>query len=105
MFAATAGVALGRSSDVTAEAAGAVILESSLEKVDELMHIGRRMRSIALQSAAAGMALSMVGMLAAALGLLPPIEGAVAQEIIDLVAVLNALRVGLPAGRLSDLTS
>jgi cation transport ATPase len=105
MLAATVGVALGRSSEVTAEAAGAVILESSLEKLDELMHIGRRMRSIALQSAIAGMCLSVAGMIMAGLGYLPPVDGAIAQEVIDLVAVLNAARVALPAGRLSDLAS
>jgi heavy metal translocating P-type ATPase len=102
MQAATVGVAFGMSSDITAEAADAVVLDASLEKVDELMHIGRRMRSIALMSAVGGMGLSMVGMIAAAFGHLPPIEGAVAQEIIDLVAVLNAVRTALPFNQMSD---
>jgi heavy metal translocating P-type ATPase len=102
LMAATVGVAFGQSSDVTAEAADAVILESSLRKVDELIHIGRRMRSIALQSAVGGLALSIVGMIAAAAGFLPPIAGAVAQELIDLASVLNALRVVLPASDLTD---
>ena len=83
-------------------AAGAVVLESSLAKVDELMHIGRRMRHIALESAVGGMALSVVGMIAAALGYLPPVGGAIAQEVIDLLAVLNAVRVALPFKVLSD---
>ncbi len=100
--AATVGVAFGAGSDLTAEAADAVILETSLGKVDELMHIGRRMRSIALQSAIGGMALSVVGMLAAAMGYLPPIGGAIAQEVIDLGAVLNAIRVALPLENLTD---
>ena len=64
--------------------------------MDELIHIGRRMKRIALQSAVGGMALSMIGMLLAATGYLPPITGAVAQEIIDIAAVMNALRVALP---------
>jgi P-type E1-E2 ATPase len=68
MLAATVGVALGQSSDITTEAAGAVILDTSLSKVDELVHIGRRMRRIALQSAAGGMALSFAGMAIAAAG-------------------------------------
>ncbi|HUI43983.1 MAG TPA: heavy metal translocating P-type ATPase [Terriglobia bacterium] len=101
MLAATVGVAFGVNSDVTSEAADAVVLEASLQKVDQLIHIGRRLRSIALQSAVGGMALSMLGMLLAAVGRLSPIEGAVAQEIIDLAAVLNALRVALPS-RLTD---
>ena len=62
LTAATVGIAFGQGSDVTAEAAGAVILDSSLERVDELLHIGRRMRLIALQSAIGGMGLSLIGM-------------------------------------------
>ncbi len=99
---ATVGVAFGHSNEITSEAADAVILETSLEKVDELMHIGRRMRSIALESAIGGMSLSVVGMLAAAMGYLPPIGGAIAQEIIDLATVLNAVRVALPSEVLTD---
>jgi heavy metal translocating P-type ATPase len=103
MQAATVSLAFGLNSDVAAEAADAVILESSLGKVDELIHIGRRMRSIALQSAVGGMALSAMGMLAAAFGFLPAIDGAIAQELIDLVAVLNAVRMALPTSRLRDI--
>jgi P-type E1-E2 ATPase len=102
LMAATVGVAFGSSNDITTEAADAVILETSLAKVDELMHIGRRMRRIALQSALGGMAASLLGMLAAATGFLPPIGGAIAQEVIDLVAVLNAVRVAVPTRELRD---
>jgi cation transport ATPase len=38
----------------------------------------------------------------AAAGLLPPVAGAIVQEVIDLLAVLNALRVALPPKRLTD---
>ena len=102
MQAATVGIAFGAENDITAEAADAVILERSLEKVDELIHIGRRMRKIALQSALGGMALSAAGMLLAAFGFMSPITCAVAQEFIDLFAVLNAVRVTLPFGALRD---
>jgi heavy metal translocating P-type ATPase len=102
MMQATAGVALGVNSDITAEAAGAVILQSSLQMVDELIHIGQRMRRIALLSAVGGMSLSVVGMIAAALGWLTPIEGALGQEGIDLLSILNSLRMVLPTGPLSD---
>jgi P-type E1-E2 ATPase len=102
MQAATVGIAFGHENDITGEAADAVVLERSLEKVDELIHIGRRMRKIALQSAVGGMVLSAAGMVLAAFGLLPPISGAVAQELIDLAAVLNAVRVTLPFGALRD---
>jgi len=102
LTAATVGVAFGSQSDIITEAADAVILETSLGKIDELMHIGRRMRRIALQSALGGMFASIVGMIAAAMGYLPPIGGAIAQEIIDLLAVLNAVRVALPTDELQD---
>ena len=101
--AATVGVAFGHNSDITAEAADAVILEPLLASVDELIHIGRRMRHIALQSAVGGMALSMIGMLAAAAGWLAPVPGAIAQEVIDVLAVLNALRVAAARRELTDL--
>jgi heavy metal translocating P-type ATPase len=102
LMAANVGVALGQNSDITTEAAGAVIMDSSLKRVDELFHISARMRRIALQSAVGGMALSVVGMILAFLGLLPPVAGAVAQEAIDVFAVLNALRAAIPPKELSD---
>ena len=105
MMSATAGVALGINSDITAEAAGAVVLQSSLKSVDELIHIGRRMRRIALESAVGGMSLSLIGMIAASFGYLAPIEGALGQEGIDLLSILNSLRMILPTGSLSDFTS
>ncbi|MDE3135562.1 MAG: cadmium-translocating P-type ATPase, partial [Acidobacteriota bacterium] len=76
LVAATVGVAFGTGADVTAAAADAVVLETSLGRVDELIHIGRRMRRIALESAVGGMAVSVLGMIAAAIGFLPPIGGA-----------------------------
>src|SRR5271165_513165 len=102
LLAATVGVAFGTQNDITTEAADAVVLETALGKIDELMHIGQRMRSIALQSALGGMAASFLGMIAAAFGLLPPIWGAIGQELIDLFAVLNAVRVALPTDNLQD---
>jgi cation transport ATPase len=77
-------------------------MDTSLRRVDELFHLARRMRRIALQSAVGGMALSVVGMAAAFAGWLPPVAGAVFQEAIDLAAILNALRAAVPGGELSD---
>jgi heavy metal translocating P-type ATPase len=96
MMAATVGMAVGQNSDVTAEAADVVAMENSLKKVDEFMHISRRMRSVALQSAVGGMVLSLGGMMFAASGYLAPVAGAIGQEIIDVLAVLNALRAAFP---------
>lgn len=102
LTAATIGIAFGRNSDITGESADAVIMDSSLLKVDELFHIGERMRKIALQSAVGGMVLSLVGMICAGLGYLTPVAGAIIQEIIDVLAVLNALRAAVAPKTLSD---
>jgi heavy metal translocating P-type ATPase len=103
MMAATVGMAIGQNSDVTAEAAGVVVMDNSLQKVDEFLHISRRMRSIALQSAVGGMALSVIGMAFAATGHLSPVAGAISQEVIDVLAVLNALRAAFPPNVIHDL--
>jgi cation transport ATPase len=102
MMAATVGMAIGQNSDVTAEAAGVVIMDNALGKVDEFMHISRRMRAIALQSAVGGMALSVVGMIFAATGRMSPVSGAICQEVIDVLAVLSALRAAFPPRVIHD---
>lgn len=102
MLAATVGLAMGQRSEITTEAAGAVLMDNMLGRVDELLHIGLRMRRIALQSAVGGMVFSLVGMVFAAMGYLPPVAGAIAQEVIDLAAVLNALRAAWSPTELSD---
>ncbi len=102
LAAATVGVAFGQHSDITSRAAPIVLTDPSLAKIDELIHIGRRMRRIALQSAGGGMILSIIGMVIAAAGYLPPVAGAVTQEIIDLLVVFNAARMAVPPGTISD---
>jgi len=103
MMAASVGVAIGQGSDVTAQAADVVVMDNKLAKVDEFMHIGRRMLTIVLQSALGGMALSILAMLAACFGLLNPVSGAIFQEVVDVLAVLNALRAAWPPKLLSDM--
>lgn len=90
---ATVGIAFGQHSSVTAEAAGAVIMENSLVKVDELFHISADMRKIVLQSALGGMGLSIIAMGFAAGGHITPVAGALLQEAIDILAIANALRM------------
>ncbi|MHB2021392.1 MAG: heavy metal translocating P-type ATPase [Candidatus Xenobia bacterium] len=104
LMSATVGLAFGQISDITSEAAGAVILERSLVKVDEFFHISHHMRRIALQTALGGMLLSVLGMGAAAAGYLTPVAGAITQEVIDLMALLNALRAAFPPGTLTDFS-
>lgn len=97
------GIAFGLNGDVATEAAGAVILDRSLNKVDELFHIGLRLRQIVLQSTLGGMVLSMLGMALAFCGLLSPVAGAIGQEVIDVLAILNALRASIEPEEISDI--
>jgi heavy metal translocating P-type ATPase len=93
LAAAHVGVALGaRGASASSEAADVVILVERLDRVAEAISIGQRTRRIARQSIVVGMSLSGVAMAAAALGFLPPVAGAVAQEFIDVAVILNALR-------------
>ena len=78
-------------------------MDNSLKKVDEFMHISRRMRIIALQSAVGGMALSVIGMVVAVTGHLTPVAGAISQKVIDVLAVLNALRAAFLPKVIHDL--
>ncbi len=100
---ATVGLAFGQHSSITSEAAGAVIMENSLAKVDELIHISESMRKIAVQSAVGGMIFSITGMIFAAIGWINPVEGALLQEAIDVIAILNALRLTVQSKIKADL--
>lgn len=100
---ATVGIAFGQNNDITAEASGAVILENNLLKVDELLHISIHTRRIILQSAVGGMIFSVIGMIFACFGFISPSQGAIAQQIIDIVAILNALRLTISKNIKSDL--
>ena len=90
---ADVGVAMGaRGATASSEAADLVIAVDRLDRLPEAIRIARRARTIALQSVIAGMGLSLAAMAAAAAGLLPPVAGALVQEAIDVVVILNALR-------------
>lgn len=103
LTAATVGIAFGQYSNVTAAAAGAVIMENTLSKVDELIHLSINTRKIALQSALGGMLLSVIGMGFAAAGFINPVTGAIIQEVIDLLAIVNALRLAFGSRITIDL--
>ena len=94
LAAADVGVAMGaRGAAAAAEAADVVLLVDRLDRVGEAVAIAKRTCRIALESILAGMGLSGMAMIAAALGHLPPVAGALLQEAIDVAVILNALRV------------
>ncbi|WP_018389591.1 heavy metal translocating P-type ATPase [Ancylobacter sp. FA202] len=93
LAAADIGVAMGGGGSVaSSEAASIVILVDRLDRLIDAMSIARRSRAIAVQSVVAGIGLSTLGMIAAAFGLLAPVQGALLQELIDVAVILNALR-------------
>jgi heavy metal translocating P-type ATPase len=94
LAAADVGVAMGaKGAAASAEAADVVLLVDRLDRIVPAIEIARRARFIALESVYIGIGLSTIGMIAAALGYLTPVEGALLQEAIDVAVILNALRV------------
>jgi heavy metal translocating P-type ATPase len=90
---ADVGIAMAaRGQAASGEAADAVVLVDRLDRVATALFAARRAQAIAKQSVAAGITLSILGMIAAALGYLTPVQGALIQEGIDVAVVLNALR-------------
>ncbi|MEO8804015.1 MAG: heavy metal translocating P-type ATPase [Rudaea sp.] len=93
LAAASVGIAMGAGGATAAtDTADVVLLTDRLDRVPEALLIAHRTRRIAVQSIVAGMGLSLLAMLAAAAGQLPPLYGAILQEVIDVAVILNALR-------------
>ena len=93
LAAAEVGVAMGaRGAAASSEAASVVLLVDELYPLATALNIARRTRAIALQSVFIGLGLSIAGMIVAAFGYLPPVQGALLQEAIDVAVILNALR-------------
>jgi heavy metal translocating P-type ATPase len=100
LAAASVGIAMGsRGASASSEAADVVVLVDRLDRVSDAVSIAKRARGIAVQSIVAGMAMSGIAMAFAALGLLPPVAGALTQEAIDVAVILNALRALTPGYR------
>jgi heavy metal translocating P-type ATPase len=93
LAAADVGIAMGaRGAAAASEAADIVLLVDRLDRLVEALRVARRTRRIAAQSVVAGMALSFAAMAVAAFGYLPPLLGAMLQELIDVAVIANALR-------------
>lgn len=82
----------GTENSLSLEAADAVILKRDLGLFRTLIHISRRSYRIARESMVLGITLSVAGMIAGALGYIPPVTGAILQEVIDAIVIVNAVR-------------
>lgn len=102
LAAADVGVALAaHGATASSEAADVVLTVDRIDGLTDAILIARRSRNVALQSVVLGMGLSLIAMVVAALGYLPPAAGALLQELIDVLAILVALRAVLPGGEKS----
>lgn len=92
LAAADVGVAMGaRGASAASEAADVVIVEDSIDRLTTAIRIAKKSRAKAMQAAGLGMTLALIGMFLAAFGLISPSQGAIAQEFIDVIAILWAL--------------
>lgn len=82
----------GTENSAAIDAADAVILGRDVLLVRDLLDTAQRSMRVARQSIYGGVSLSTIGMVAAALGFVPPVAGALIQEVIDVVVILNSLR-------------
>lgn len=82
----------GTENSASIEAADVAILSRDARLIRDAVHIGRRSYHVALQSILIGIGLSSLGMLVASFGLISPLQGAIIQEVIDVIVIVNALR-------------
>ncbi|GAB3887466.1 heavy metal translocating P-type ATPase [Kibdelosporangium lantanae] len=100
LAAADVGVGLGgKGTTAAAQTADAVVTDGRIARLADAVEAAIRARRIAVQSAGVGIGLSLAAMVFAALGWLVPAVGALVQEGIDVVVILNALRALLPTHR------
>ena len=93
LTAASVGIALGsHGATASTDSADAVIAVDDIGKVIDLIKTSERTMTVAKQSIFIGMGLSTLAMIFAFFGLIPPVEGAILQEGIDVLVILNALR-------------
>jgi heavy metal translocating P-type ATPase len=93
LAAADVGLAMGaRGAAASSEAADVVLLVDRLDLIVPAIETARRSTFIALESVVAGVGMSLLAMIAAALGYLSPVQGALLQEAIDVAVIANALR-------------
>lgn len=92
LAASDVGIAMGaRGASAASEAADVVIIEDSIDRVTSAIALAKLSHRKALQASVGGMALALLAMTAAAFNHLTPSEGAIVQELIDLLAIMWAL--------------
>ena len=78
-------------STAASESAQVVVMTDDIAAVPRAIAIARRTKRVMLQAVIVGLALAVIGMIAAAFDLIPVVVGAFLQEAIDVVSILWAL--------------
>jgi len=79
----------------SSEAADIILLRGNLDTVISSISIAHHTIKIATQSITFGIGLSIIAMVLATVGIIPPIAGAILQEGIDIIVIFNALRASM----------
>lgn len=92
---ADVGIALGSHGKTAAsDTADMVILSQSIHKVYDVWHISKKTVGLAKNGIFMGIGLSTITMIFSVLGYIQPVGGALLQEVIDIIVIINALRLG-----------
>jgi heavy metal translocating P-type ATPase len=91
---ADVGIALGsKGKTASSDSADMVVLREGISSIREVYHIAKNTLLVAKQGIFIGIGLSMGAMVLGSLGIITPFAGALIQEGIDVVVIINALRV------------
>lgn len=94
MAVASVGIAMAaHGATVASETGDVVIMVNNMQRVHDALHIAQSSMRLAKQGIFFGMGMSMILMIFALLGYITPVWGAIMQEVLDVLVILNALRL------------
>lgn len=94
LIAADVGIALGgHGGSASSDSGDIVIMVDDISRVGEAYKIAKKVLGIAKEGIFFGIGASIILMIIASMGYIKPVYGALLQEAIDVVVILNALRV------------
>jgi Cd2+/Zn2+-exporting ATPase len=93
LAAADIGIAMGAGTDVALETSDIAFLNDDLTKISEIIALSRRTLKVIRQNIAFSVGLNILSVVAAGLGWLSPIGGAVIHESGAMAVIINAVRL------------
>lgn len=99
LAAAAVGIAMGSGTDVARESADIVLLGNDLDALVDALALARRTRGVIWQNFAGTIAVDLVGMALASVGIVGPVAAALVHVVSELAFILNAARLLPPLKR------